>query len=278
VEVIDLGGRQLATWDRGDGTPLLFIHGVGTPGALWQADLGDLAADCRLIVYDRRGYGASSASPRDWVAHREDAVALLERLEAQPAVVVGYSGGAMIALDLALQRPDLACALVLLDPAVNLKRCMTPGLVSHMATARLLKRLGRPRTGAAHWMRYVGGYPSGGSAFERSTPERRATLLDNADGMFADVDGGLGDVPENRLANLEVETTIVDCVLSPPFLRKSCGRLREMMPQARTVTFADSGHHVGVDARDELLAVLRDVVTRAAGDPRGSRGTSGARG
>jgi hypothetical protein len=36
------------------------------------------------------------------------------------------------------------------------------------------------------------------------------------------------------------------------------------MPQARTVTLADSGHHVGLDARDELLALLRDAATARA--------------
>ena len=107
MQAIDLDGRRLTTWDRGEGTPVLLIHGVGTSGALWQADLADLAANCRLIVYDRRGYGASSESPGDWKAHRDDAAALLDKLDAKPAVVVGYSGGAMIALDLALQRPDL---------------------------------------------------------------------------------------------------------------------------------------------------------------------------
>src|SRR5918995_3521360 len=154
MEVVDLDGRQLATWDRGEGTPLLFIHGVGTSGALWQTDLAELAVDCRVIVYDRRGYGESSESPGDWEAHREDAAALLDKLGAKPAVVVGYSGGAMIALDLVLQRPSLVRALVLLDPAFNLKRCITPGLVGHMLAARLLNRLGRPRRGADHWMRY----------------------------------------------------------------------------------------------------------------------------
>jgi pimeloyl-ACP methyl ester carboxylesterase len=266
MQLVDLDGRRLMTWDRGQGMPLLLIHGVGTPGALWQADLADLAAGCRVIVYDRRGYGASSGSPRDWQAHREDAAALLDELDAKPAIVVGYSGGAMIALDLALQRPDLVRELVLLDPAVNLKRCITPGLIRHMVSARLLNRLGRPRRGAAHWMRYVSSHPTGGSGFDRSPVERRATLLDNAGGVFADADTGLGNVPEERLASIAIPTTIVDCGLSPSFLRRSCQRLRESMPQARTVTFEQSGHHVGVDARDELLAVLREVVA-GQGEP-----------
>jgi pimeloyl-ACP methyl ester carboxylesterase len=263
MQIIDLDGRQLATWDRGHGTPLLFIHGVGTSGALWQADLADLAADCRVIVYDRRGYGASSESPRDWEAHREDAAALLENLAAERAVVVGYSGGAIVALDLALQRPELVRELVLLDPAFNLKRCMTPGLIRHLVTARLLNRLGRARRGAEHWMRYVASYPSGGSAFDKASAERREALLDNADAIFADFSSGAGDhVPEDRFAGIETPTTIVDCKLSPSFLRRSCKRLRALMPQARSVTLENSGHHVAVDAREELVALLRDVVVK----------------
>jgi pimeloyl-ACP methyl ester carboxylesterase len=265
MQVADLDGRRLATWDRGEGTPLLFIHGVGTPGVLWQADLADLAADCRVIVYDRRGYGASSESPRDWRAHREDAAALLDKLAAKPAVVVGYSGGAMIALDLALQRPGLVRELVLLDPAVNLMRCITPGLIRHMLTARLLNRLGRPRRGAEHWMRYVSSYPSGGSGFDKSPVERREALLDNAGGIFADADSGLDKVPEDRLGRIELPTMIVDCKLSPSFLRRSSKRLRKLMPQARTATLEESGHHIGIDARDELVALLRDVVARRDG-------------
>jgi pimeloyl-ACP methyl ester carboxylesterase len=272
VQLIDLDGRRLAIWDRGEGTPLLFIHGVGTSGALWQADLADLGADCRVIVYDRRGYGASSESPRDWKEHREDTAALLDKLAAKPAVVVGYSGGAMIALDLALQRPELVRELVLLDPAVNLKRCVTPESIRRMLTARLLNRVGRPRRGAAHWMRYVSSYPSGGSAFDRSPVERRKAVLDNAGGIFADADSGLGDVPKDRLGRIEIPTMIVDCKLSPSFLRRSCKRLRELMPQARTTTLEQSGHHIGIDARVELVALLRDVVTKheKASAPRAS--------
>jgi pimeloyl-ACP methyl ester carboxylesterase len=191
---------------------------------------------------------------------------LLAKLGAQPAVVVGYSGGAMIALDLALHRPDLVSDLVLLDPAVNLKRCITPASAGHMLTARLLNRLGRPRSGARHWMRYVSSYPSGGSGFDRSPPDRRNMLLDNAAGIFADADSGLGDVPEERLASIDIPTTIVECKLSPSFLRRSCTRIRELVPQARTVTFERSGHHVGIDARDELLTLLRDIVARRGGE------------
>ena len=121
MQILKLGKSQLAYWEAGAGVPVVFIHGVATPGELWAADLAELATDFRLIVYNRRGYGPSSASPRRWDGHAADTAALLEALHAAPAVLVGYSGGAIIALDLALQRPDLVAGIIVLDPAVNLK-------------------------------------------------------------------------------------------------------------------------------------------------------------
>jgi pimeloyl-ACP methyl ester carboxylesterase len=51
-------------------------------------------------------------------------------------------------------------------------------------------------------------------------------------------------------------------------LRRSCERLKRLMPQAETVTLAHSGHHVGLDAADELLGILREAKTATAASPK----------
>jgi pimeloyl-ACP methyl ester carboxylesterase len=155
MRMLSVGDSQLEVWDRGTGASLVFIHGVVTSGQMWAADLAELANDLRLIVYNRRGYGASSSSPQNWEAHGDDAVALIETLNAAPAVVIGYSGGAIVALNVVLKRPDLVARLVLLDPAVNLKRCLTPGFLRTIATVRLLRWLRGDRAAAERWLRYV---------------------------------------------------------------------------------------------------------------------------
>jgi pimeloyl-ACP methyl ester carboxylesterase len=269
VETLELDGLRLAYWEEGSGQPVVFVHGVGTSGELWARDIAPLARDCRLIVYDRRGYGASSESPRDWQAHREDAIALIDALHAAPAVLVGYSGGSIIALDLALKRPDLVASLVLLDPAFNLKRCLTPGFVRALAGAQLLRRVRGERRGAEHWMRYVASYSTGGSAFDKAPAERRERLLENSAAIFDDFASGGGEhLDETRLADIDVPVTIIEAGLSPAFLRRSCERLKRLMPQVRTVTLANSGHHVGLDAADELLAILREATTATAASPK----------
>jgi pimeloyl-ACP methyl ester carboxylesterase len=68
MEILKFGKSQLSYWDKGTGQAIVFIHGVATLGELWAEDLADLATNFRIIVYDRRGYGASSSSPRNWRA------------------------------------------------------------------------------------------------------------------------------------------------------------------------------------------------------------------
>lgn len=258
--MVSVGDAQLEVWDSGSGTALLFIHGVATPGQIWAADLAELAADARLIVYNRRGYGGSSSSPRNWPAHARDIIALIEKLDAAPAVTIGYSGGAIIAVAAALGRPDLIKQLVLLDPAFNLKQCLTPGFVRTLAAVRLLRQLRGDAAAAERWLRYVSSYSTGGCAFETAPPARREQLLANSPGLFADLASDGGNIDERLLGNIGVPVTIVDAALSPSFLRRSSQRLRRLLPRARSVTLERSGHWIGLDAREELLTILRDAT------------------
>ena len=66
-----------------------------------------------MITYDRRGYARTGGEPVRLVSrHTADAAAILEYLRATPAVVVGTSAGATIAVDLAVRRPDILQAVI----------------------------------------------------------------------------------------------------------------------------------------------------------------------
>ena len=89
--------------ERGGGLPILLIPPAGSTASTWGTLPGDLAGTGRVIAYDRRGYRRSGgAVVRSAAEHTRDAAALLDALEAGPAVVVGTSAGATIALDLAI--------------------------------------------------------------------------------------------------------------------------------------------------------------------------------
>jgi pimeloyl-ACP methyl ester carboxylesterase len=191
-------------------------------------------------------------------------IALIEGLNAAPAVIIGYSAGAIIALELALRRPEVLSGIVLLDPAFNLKQHDT-GLPHHLRNGPDL---------AADW-------PAPGGSGELAA--LRLQLLHRGLGLrHEDSAGATGEVADERRrdlcrlrapaaaastragASISVPITLVK--LSPPFLRRSCQRLKELLPQARGRTNEHSGHWAGLDAPEESLSILREPIQAA---PRG---------
>jgi pimeloyl-ACP methyl ester carboxylesterase len=113
-------GTDLYVEQRGDGPPLLLIHGGGEDASMLAAQADDLAtAGYQVITYDRRGTGRSGRD--DWPGtgadqHADDAAALLAELDTGPAVVVGVSSGGVIALALAARHPDIVDRVIAWEP------------------------------------------------------------------------------------------------------------------------------------------------------------------
>ena len=105
-----------------DGPVIVFSNSLGTDFRVWDALVPLLPGGLRRIRYDKRGHGLSDCPERDWGmdAHISDLAALLDRLDASGAVIVGLSVGGMIAQGLALRRPDLVSGLVLMDTAAKI--------------------------------------------------------------------------------------------------------------------------------------------------------------
>lgn len=99
------------------GPPLWLLHGVARRGLDFAPLLADLSARWSVRAPDQRGHGRSERAPgrylvTDYVA---DLVALLRR-RSEPAVLVGHSLGALVALGAAAAAPLAVRAVVLLDP------------------------------------------------------------------------------------------------------------------------------------------------------------------
>lgn len=109
----------------GGGPAVLFLHGFTGRGADWRPFLPAVRATGHsTVVVDLLGHGRSDA-PGDPAAHaieRQAAAlaAILRRLDAVSAVVVGYSMGARVALRLAVDDPALVAGLVLESPSAGI--------------------------------------------------------------------------------------------------------------------------------------------------------------
>lgn len=97
-------------------TSLLLLHGIGSSGATWwraRRDLGDLGLDVRTL--DLPGHGGRPAPQGVRLADLVEAIRADQ--DARPVdLVVGHSLGAVVALELARQAPDLVGSVLLEDP------------------------------------------------------------------------------------------------------------------------------------------------------------------
>ena len=97
------------------GTPVVLVHGLGGCAANWVDVAPLLSRSLRVLVPELPGHGRSTqlAAVPNLAVFADRIGALAEREGMAPAAYVGHSLGAVVALRLALRRPDAVSALVL---------------------------------------------------------------------------------------------------------------------------------------------------------------------
>jgi pimeloyl-ACP methyl ester carboxylesterase len=266
-----LNGVELSWRDRGAGPPLLCLHETAATAAIWEPLIDAIGGDARTIALDRRGWGDSGA-PEQYVAttveeQAADAAALLEQLDAGPAVVCGAGIGAVIALELLLRRRDLAAAAILIEPPLLAYIPeATEGLaVDRQAIAEAVQG-GGPE--AAIDLYLSGELPHLGPGAGRIPDAVGAAARRRPMSLFAE----LGAVPAWSLRTaemlaLDAPSRIVSGTSTPDLLRAAGDQLAVRLGRSEQVNLGGEGlPHVG--AAHELADAIRELlasqpVTRA---------------
>jgi 3-oxoadipate enol-lactonase len=112
---VDVGGAQLAYRLDGAGPDLVLVHAACADMRMWDPLVALLARRFRIVRYDMRGFGATTAPPGRFTPP-DDLGALLSALEIERCVLVGASFGGLVALEFAATHPELVERLVVIDP------------------------------------------------------------------------------------------------------------------------------------------------------------------
>jgi pimeloyl-ACP methyl ester carboxylesterase len=116
-----INGIQMYFEIRGQGYPLLLLHGFTGSSADWEHLYPEPPEGSRLVVPDLRGHGRST-NPAGTFTHKQaalDVFALLDELEIQHLNAIGISAGGNILLHMAIQKPDRLRSMVLVSATTH---------------------------------------------------------------------------------------------------------------------------------------------------------------
>jgi pimeloyl-ACP methyl ester carboxylesterase len=114
-EHVHAGTLDIWTEQVGEGPDVLLIGGAGDTVESWQFQLDGLADRYHMTAFDNRGAGRTTMphGPVSVEMMADDAAAVLDARGIRSAHVAGFSGGRIVAQELALRRPELVRSLVL---------------------------------------------------------------------------------------------------------------------------------------------------------------------
>lgn len=261
MEEAPVDGGTLAYREAGRGPPVLLIHGGGIDNTDWGDIFDDLAADHRVIAYDRRGYRTSVQPPTaDWRRHADEAYALLRHLDAAPAVVAGWSGGGLVALHLAVDHADAVAGLALLETPLHGRRHVTPALVRTFLTTHLLRRVRGSEEGMSAMIRWLCTFRDGGDVWHRITAEERRRLLENAPAFWVEWAATDTYPTRERLRTIACPTVWAVGERSHTWFLRTATAGTKSIPTSALRTIPGANHALGLSAPHETAQLIREVA------------------
>jgi pimeloyl-ACP methyl ester carboxylesterase len=268
-EMITVAGTRLHIVQRGEGRPVVLLHGnYGELTELMRPLIEGAAHDFRVVVPDRPGHGHSER-PRGAITLGTQVALLREalaKLGVEQPVVVAHAWSGVLALAWALERPDDLAGLVLLNPLCY----ADPGVQNTDARLRAVSRVGRllaPVTTPVRARRAIRA-----SLREKFAPEPVpssalvaplvAARLGHAAQRRARIEDFMSareSLPalSARYRELELPLVIVvgdgDRVAHPP---RHGYRLHNQVHHSRLVVLEDAGHMIHITRPDAIMAAI----------------------
>ncbi len=267
MPVTRVNGVGLYWEERGEGEPLVLVHGSWGDHDNWAAVVPGLARRFRVITYDRRGHSRSERPASQGSIHEDadDLAALLEALALAPAHVAGNSGGGGVALDLAARRPELLRTLTVHEPAVFAVLADDPdaqavlGAVQARVGAVVERLAAGDHAGAAEL--FVDTVAFGPGAWAKLPQALRDTFLHNAPTFLDETRD-----PEGLTANLaglrrfERPALLTKGTESAPFFPRVIDKVAGALPHAEVRTFAGAGHVPHLTHPEDYVRTLTDFL------------------
>ena len=239
---------DLEVTELGSGDALVvFVHGVLGRGRSFDRIADVLAPECRMLWYDRRGYGASAgvAAPVGIDVHVAD---LLTVLDGRRAVLVGHSFGGVIAMGVAVRAPESVGALVLYETSL----AWVPGWDDSIMQGVFASD--DPETAALRVML--------GARYDAMGKEEQARRRVEASAFIAEEQSARRATPPFVVA--DIQAPVVYGRSDPAVMPVVVDYLCREVPEIDVVTLAGAGHHAHRTAPEAFAGLVRRGLDRAS--------------
>lgn len=134
---VSVDGLKLYYEIEGDGEPVVLIPGFAAGRWIWFKQIGELAREFRVIIFDPRGVSASDKpeGPQTMCLLADDVAHLLQTIGIESAHIVGASFGGFVAQEFALKYPSMTRKLVLCCTSFGGPNHVTPAPETLLALA-----------------------------------------------------------------------------------------------------------------------------------------------
>lgn len=267
---LSIDGARLYYEETGTGTPLLFIHGLGSSSRDWFEQAAHFRNRYRVLRMDLRGHGRSerATGPYHIAQFARDVAVFLRKVDATPAHVVGLSMGGMVAFELGAVAPHLVRSLVVVNSPPDAKLREWHDVWFYTSRRLAVQVLGMRRVGKI----------IGKKLFPRSDQEEIRTEFvkrwasNDKHAYLWSVDAIMGWSVANRLSTITAPTLLVssDQDYTPVSVKN---RGVALLPNADLAVIENARHAVPVEKPDAFNAVVETFLARvddaAGGSDRG---------
>jgi 2-succinyl-6-hydroxy-2,4-cyclohexadiene-1-carboxylate synthase len=254
----------------GSGLPLLMLHGFTGSIKAWQGIPEHLADRFHVIAVDMIGHGQTSA-PEDPARYRieyavEDLLTLLDRLEIEQALLLGYSMGGRVAQHLALSEPDRFSALILENtaPGIDDPDERAARQASDERQAQMIEKRGLERF-IRHW-ESIPLFESQKSLPDAVRKRQRAIRLSQSPVGLANSLRGMGagsmEPVTSRLDELSMPVLFVAGEYDEKY-REIGKAMTARIPCAEYVEIAGAGHTVHLEQPKMHVAVVKAFLSNS---------------
>jgi pimeloyl-ACP methyl ester carboxylesterase len=253
-------------WGEPGAPEVLLLHGGNQSAHSWDLVSLHLADRYHVLALDQRGHG-DSEWPRDQDSSIEakaaDAIAFLEDQHVESPVIMGHSMGGMVTTSIALSRPELARALVLVDVGPELSAAGVEVIHNFVAHNIEFDDLDEFLDNVVKYDKF--------RTREHIARTVKYNMLQRADGKY------ISKVDHRRVANERARISLDDVgaidvpvllvrggesdILSP----EAAERFAETLPRGRLVTVPNCGHNVHSGNTPGFLEAVRPFLDEVHG-------------